>query len=520
MGRAACKEILVSFEYPNIGLADETPARLFGAIAAAGPMGFLRTPVWCNLDGCGQREGGVSMADKIGSLGRRGFLGSALMAPVLAGGAVKTAEGEGSTPVTEPHPLLGDRATVVFESPDPARVYAYSPGICRLASGRIVATMDAGGPGVDDIPGIAKDDKGKPWRGRIYISDDHGATWTMKACTPLVHARPFAAGKSVYVLGHKGDLGIVRSDDNGDSWSETRFLTDGQSWHQAPCNVHCMRGRIYLVMERKTDRGFKQWAVSVLAPVVLSADVNADLTQRSAWVFSSELVFRDAAEQAGAPHLLGVPFFATGHTSSLLNGRGRKMAPIGWLETNIVQFTDPDHVWHDPTGRTLHLWMRAHTGGTNLAAIAKATEAEDGKITVSLENAPSGEPMLYVPCPGGHLKFHILYDEPTRLFWLLSNQSTDSMTKPERLPENRYSLPNNERHRLVLHFSRNCVDWCFACRVADTRECGQSRNYASMAIDGDDLRVLSRSGDARAKNAHDGNLITFHTVPSFRRLAY
>ena len=34
------------------------------------------------------------------------------------------------------------------------------------------------------------------------------------------------------------------------------------------------------------------------------------------------------------------------------------------------------------------------------------------------------------------------------------------------------------------------------------------------------LCVLSRSGDSRAKSAHDGNLITFHTVKDFRKLVY
>jgi hypothetical protein len=196
------------------------------------------------------------------------------------------------------------------------------------------------------------------------------------------------------------------------------------------------------------------------------------------------------------------------------------MNPIGWLETNVVQFTDPDHVWYDPSGRTFHLWMRAHTGTTNLACIAKVVEAPDGRMTTSLQTAPSGEVMLYVPCPGGQMKFHILYDEPTKLFWLLSSQSTDSMTRPDRLPENRFNLPNNERHRLALHFSKNCVDWCFAGMVAMGADAKQSRHYASMVIDGDDLHVLSRSGDSRAKNAHDTDLITFHTVRRFRELVY
>jgi hypothetical protein len=41
-----------------------------------------------------------------------------------------------------------------------------------------------------------------------------------------------------------------------------------------------------------------------------------------------------------------------------------------------------------------------------------------------------------------------------------------------------------------------------------------------MAIDGDDLAILSRSGDERAKSPHDGNQITFHRVKGFRGLVY
>jgi hypothetical protein len=41
-----------------------------------------------------------------------------------------------------------------------------------------------------------------------------------------------------------------------------------------------------------------------------------------------------------------------------------------------------------------------------------------------------------------------------------------------------------------------------------------------MVIDGDDLHVLARSGDERAASAHNGNLITFHTVKRFRDLIY
>ncbi len=445
---------------------------------------------------------------------RRQFIQSLAASSLVA--AAPRAEAERATA----QPLLANDYVTVYESPHPDKVFAYSPGLALLEGGRLVATMDQGVRGdARELIG-AKVADGITWVGKIYTSDDRGKTWSCRSDMPLRHARPFVAGNSLYVLGHAGDLGIMRSDDGGETWSAPSWFTEGQSWHQAPCNVHYARGRIYLVMERKTDPAFKGWQVSVLAPVVLSADVSDDLTKRESWAFSNELSFRDAIQQAGPPHLIGVSFFNPGNTAPENTGDRRGMAPIGWLETNIVQFTDPDHVWYDSTGRTFHLWMRAHTGTTNLAAIAKAVESEDGSITVSLENAPSDETMLYVPCPGGQMKFHVLYDEVTELFWLLSSQATDSMTRPDRLPEDRYNLPNNERHRLVLHFSKNCIDWCFAGRVADSGEYGQGRHYASMVIDGDDLHVLSRSGDDRAADAHNGNIITFHTVKDFRSLVY
>jgi hypothetical protein len=48
----------------------------------------------------------------------------------------------------------------------------------------------------------------------------------------------------------------------------------------------------------------------------------------------------------------------------------------------------------------------------------------------------------------------------------------------------------------------------------------ESRHYASMITDGDDLYVLSRSGDERARSAHDGNFISFHKIRDFRELIY
>jgi len=405
---------------------------------------------------------------------------------------------------------------VLYTSPDPSRVFAYSPGIVRLSCGRLVATMDQGGPGVVDLAG-PKGFRGEgkhAWQGRIFTSDDHGESWQERGLFPFMHARPFAAGGRVYILGHDADLCVIASDDDGDTWGQVTRLTDGQAWHQSACNVHHARGRVHLVMERRVYREVKGWPVSELAPVLMVGSEGSDLTDATNWTFASELVFRDLEPS----RMVGVPFWEEGVIRE--DGKGATMFPPGWLETNVMEFTDPDHLWHDPEGRSLYLWMRAHTGGTGLACVAKVVESNDGSWTTQVATAPSGEPMLYVPCPGGQMRFHILQDPEDGDYWLLCSQATDSMRRPERMPADRYGLPNNERHVLTLHFSTNCVDWCFAGIVARGDTPRQARHYASMVVDGDDLCVLSRSGDEHAHTAHDGNLITLHTIREFRSLKY
>jgi hypothetical protein len=419
--------------------------------------------------------------------------------------------------VANPIRPLANDFVAVGTSSDPKNIPLYTPSILALPGGRLVAAFERGGTARAKNAAYAY----------IQTSDDHGKTWTQRGALRMTHARVFVAGKSLYYLGQKGDLQVARSDDRGETWSEQVALTKGQSWHQSACNVWHANGNVYLVMERRTSTENKAWPVGALAPVLMRAREDADLTKRESWTFASELVFSDLIagykQNAPALEMFGVPFFKQGYPDRApvaTTPKRRTMSPMGWLETNVVQITDPNHVWFDASGHTFHLFMRAHTGGTGYAALAKVVENADGTMTTQLERAPSGQTMLFLPMPGGQMRFHVNYDEKTKLYWLLSSQATDSMTRPDRLPDERYDLPNNERHRLVIHFSKNMVDWCFAGVVAITPSPKQARHYASMDIDGNDLVILSRSGDERAKSAHDGNLITFHRVRNFRDLVY
>ncbi len=423
---------------------------------------------------------------------------------------------------------IAENYTIVKRSDDPQKQHLYTPSVLSLKNGRLLVSMDIS-------------DKS----GEIYASDDNGKTWQLKGTGNFHHARLFLDGDTVYLIGHNGDLIVYVSHDNGESWSDGSLLTSGELWHQSACNVWYKDEYIYLVMERRIedpDARFPYWCPNILAPVVLRGKLGHDLTKRENWLFSKEIRFRDIMPDEDMLDWFGVPFFTTdlkrdGRPGTVSTDKYRECfdyetnkegieffaQPIGWLETNIVQITDPRHYWYDQSGKTLHLFMRGHTAGSGYCCVAKAvehTEKGEDYITVEPVTVPSGKKVLFLPMPGGQMKFYIKYDEKSKLYWLLSTQATDTMCRIECLDDERYNIPCDERDRLTLHFSKNMVDWVFAGLVDKGASPKQSRHYGSMDIDGDDLVIVSRSGDSDAFNAHSGNLITFHRVKNFRDLIY
>jgi hypothetical protein len=399
----------------------------------------------------------------------------------------------------------GEEISIPIRSKDPKIEYTCSPGLCVCPNGRLVATGGLRGPLVEKEDGHLNT---AYHYGKVFVSDDRGETWRHIVDYPYRHARPFMAGDSLYILGHEGDLMVMRSDDLGETWSEPVKLTEGKKWHQAPCNVWYANGCVYLVMEQQVHNIYL-WQPSVLAPVLMRAKIGDDLTKLESWTFAEAQAFCDAVDvdaikYAGMP-MLREPSGKSFDAKTELNG------PMGWLEANVVQVMDSKHWWYDASGKTFHVFMRYHWGGTGYAALLKVVEqgAEPGtgSMKTMFETMPSGEEVMFLPMPVGHLKFHMLYDEQTRLYWLLGSQAKDNVMA-------------YDRERLVLYFSKNLMGWCFAGLVSQGASWRESRSYASMVVDGEDLQILSRSGSPEAKSAHDGDLITFHTVRNFRNLVY
>lgn len=411
-------------------------------------------------------------------------------------------------------PLAQDYV-LIAKSPDAENMPLYSPSILRLSSGRLVISYTEARKKASDGVDFQV----------ILTSDNAGLTWTKRSeQTAALQGRIFEANGVLYYIATGAGLPVCRSIDNGNTWSNPVYLTSkDKTWQQTAANVWYANGNVYLEMELRV-RVINAWGAGEKAPVLLRGKITDDLTNAANWTFSSVLDFGDLIpcyrENQPKTDYFGVPFYPQSYPDRNVIAPGRSFSPMGWAEGNVVQILDSKHYWYDDSGSTFHIFLRALTGMTNYGAVCKVVENDDGTMTTMLETVPSGKKILFVQMPGGHNRFHILYDVTTKMYWLLSNQSIDSMTKAELLDADRNDLGYGERNRLVLHFSKNMIDWCFAGVVATGQTQIESRNYAAMDFDGNDLVILSRSGDTDAHSAHETNLITFHRVKNFRNLIY
>ncbi len=382
-------------------------------------------------------------------------------------------------------PWLVGSESVIAVSPCADSIYLYTPAIAEGFDGRFVVAVDYGGPGTSALDG-PKSDFGDYSAGnqiRVLLSDDHGRHWReTSARIPMMHEILFKAGESLYMIGHSRRLLITRSDDNGETWSTPAVLCAEGRWHQSCTSVDVYDGKVTLAYEKWISEGHLWPGVG---PVLMQAPVDADLTLPSSWKFS-ELYDPDPVMEAARP--AGLP----------LDEEGRP----GLLETNVVRVVDPARPFYDSLGRSVVLLSRANAGMPDIGVMLRGRELEDGSLVIDRWPRKSGE-VLFAHIPGGHLKFHLVYDSASGLFWLLHSQS-DGLS--------------NERRRLALSYSPDLLRWTFAGLVAVGPTDHSARHYATMIIDGDDLCIVSRSGDEHARTAHDGNIVTFHRVKDFRRL--
>jgi hypothetical protein len=378
-------------------------------------------------------------------------------------------------------PLAQDY-TVVFHNPNP-EFYVEGPGLAHLDDGSFVAV----------VPVVPREQWSAERRAtqsvtHIMRSTDGGKTWQSASDLPYYSAVPWVYKGALYLFANKGgtkvrndDLLLLRSADGGRTWSPPVTLFRGHFWN-------CHTGMVL-----RNDRLY--WAMDDLSlgnkrgPCVLAGDLSGDPMDPQAWRLSKPVPFP------------GVPEAMTNPKLASLSSQ--------YLEPNVIEVAG--HV------RVLATVKPKRQSTAGLAAVF---DVEDVGTKLDLKFTQ------YHPMPGGQLKFCVLWDETSRMFWATANLVVDSQgvndwwSKAEKQGVVRYAsgLGGNDRRFLMLLYGIDGLNWFQAGCIAQAPKISQSFMYARPVFDGDDLAVIARSS-VNAPNQHDADYATFHRVKDFRKLA-
>jgi hypothetical protein len=397
---------------------------------------------------------------------------------------IDAAAGKDAAPEGSPGAAAGPLAqsyTEVFHNPDRER-YVEGCGLVRLGDATFVAAVPV-------VPRNEWSEARRATESRIHIvrSADGGKTWRPVAELAYYSAVPWVHRGKLHLFVNKAgtrvrndDLLLLRSDDGGKTWSEPVTLFRGHYWN---CHTGIVvRGnRIYAATD-DLSLGSKR------GPLVFSGDLSGDVMNPEAWRCSEPVPFP------------GVP--------DALTNEKFKALPSQYLEPNVI----------DVQGR-LRVLACVKPKRQSTAGVAAVFDVDDDGKKLGLKFAH------YSSMPGGQLKFCVIRDETSRLFWATANLVVDSQgafdwwTKEKRgtfLGGGDFG--GNDRRFLMLFYGVDGLNWFQAGCIAQAKKISQSFMYATPVIDGDDLVLISRSS-VNAPNQHDADYATFHRVRNFRRLA-
>jgi hypothetical protein len=390
----------------------------------------------------------------------------ALIAPVLA--AV--------TPLAQDY-------TIVFHNPD-SEQYVEGCGLVRLDDGTLVAAVPV-------VPRAQWSKDRRMERSAIHIvrSTDRGRTWNVASELRYYSAVPWTHQGRLYLFANKpgtefrnDDLLLLRSDDGGQTWSSPVTLFPGHFWN-------CHTG-----MVQRPNQLY--WAIDDLSfgmqqrgPRVVAGDLSGDPMQPAAWRLSNPVPF------PGFPASMRNPRFADRSSQ--------------YLECNVVEVN----------GR-IRLLGTVKPHGQSTTNVGGVLDLQDNGRELALSFTQ------FHPLPGGHLKFCVIRDEVSGLFWATANFAVDGQGTFDWWKEGgkagRFQGSNttggNDRRFLMLLYSLDALNWFQAGCVAQAQKISQSFMYGKLTVDGDDLAIIARTS-IRAPNQHDADHATFHRVKNFRSLA-
>ncbi|BCX49698.1 hypothetical protein HAHE_36060 [Haloferula helveola] len=391
---------------------------------------------------------------------------------VVALAATLTAQADPKPPApTGPPPGI-----VVAASPEPEKIYLFSPSLEILDDGELLVSYDSRGTTYIRASG----DKGLSWEPRGSFK---GQKWSTL----------FSHRKALYAIGVTtpgGAIAIRRSTDRGKSWTEP---VDGESGLLAEGDYHC--GPVPIIVHGgRIWRAFEEFSAERprrrFSAFVMSASEDADLLRSGSWKTTNRLTV----------------------DRRWLNTRNEE-----WLEGNVVVTPDGELVnvlrfeSHQAEGAGFDLPLANKDIRRFEVAAMMRIDSNKHRLTFDPDTG-------FLPFIGGESKFTIRKDPEGGRYWTLANKVTrhDSGSSWER-------SPHHQRNVVSLVSSPDLRTWeehyrplSFAPRTVVTKAGPKvGFQYLDWHFDGADIIAVCRTSWGGA-NYHDSNFITFHRIPNFR----
>lgn len=365
---------------------------------------------------------------------------------------------------------------IIATSTNPSTIYLATPSILKTTSGRLLVSHDYN---------VSPNDTSA-----IYKSNDNGQSWVKcQDITGMFWGKLFQYGSDVYIVGvsiyPNGGVSISKSTDNGDTWSTPvnviAYLEKGFA-HTSSSFV-IKDGYFVSAFEIMANTGvWAGWHKSVL----VFGDLT-DLMNPASWSLSNQITFNSALY----PATIGKNGTDTKRPATA------PTASKGWLEGNIIA---------KPSGDLMILLRLEQSINSNNAIYLDVTWNSGTPTSSTISSTQN-----YIEMPGGNVKFKVLYDATSSLYWAVTNV-------------NKYKWFNDYRMEAHLISSPDLINWTvkekvlgYTPTIAWETEIGQyGVQYSDFIIDGNDLLICSRTANASANSFHNANLITVRKLVNFR----
>lgn len=373
---------------------------------------------------------------------------------------------------------LAQEYTIALQVPDPHAYFFHDPGMTRTPAGTLIVAGPEWYRPTNAERYVEADRKL-----RIARSTDGGATWTETTPLPFQEGTPFVLDGRLYMFVQKRshiDFTLVESTDDGVTWSDPVTVLEGTMWSiSLPRVVH--DDYVYWAVDTDIDEQHYQ------GKAMARLDRGGSVMDPASWSLSN---------------IVHEPELPGSLTRTLHPNTGWRQ-PLSWLEPNTVE-----------VGGKIRVFTRCVIDSQCTPNIAAVLDYDPERHELSFTQ--------FAGWPGGQLKFYILDDRPSGLYWMLSNLSTNSQNLIPWDPEARKRTSgwlSDERRWLFLHYSLDCLNWFPAgCAARWPDDFTKSFMYPSAVVDGNDIVFLSRtSRDSRDR--HDADLCTVHRIRDFRSLA-